>query len=103
MSRELIITPNNNFLRVCKIPKKLPSEFCFGGVEHQTGITVVNWFNAIEQNAPTTIFKDDEIDQLHDKLSKFIIGHEYFSKEFTFIAIIGDESIVDIFVINPNE
>ena len=77
------ITQDNNLMRIFRIPKDFPHDFCFGGgisVEFQ----MVDWFNPWQKIG----VKSTEEMKAHKELIRdFTRGKVYFDSSYNYLAL----------------
>jgi len=79
----LKITYEENFIRIFRLPKEYPSDFCFGG-GHPVAMQLVDWFNPI---GPNEIPEDIDLEEIRKKIREFVKGKVYYWPRYKYLAI----------------
>lgn len=99
------ITYITNFLRLFRLPKVFPSDYCFGG-GHPTTFVLVDWFNPFPEQDfwgdKTKEFDKSDAKYLKhiEELKDFIKEKKYFNPKYTYLVL---TDYGDVFLVNPEE
>ena len=99
------VTDATNFLRVLRLPKEFPSDYCFGG-GHPATFLLIDWFNAFspqdfwEENVKEFPDGDAAYATHVEELKTYIKGKRYFDPDHTFLVL---TDYGDVFLVNPEK
>ena len=72
----IVVTPDQNFMRVFRQPLYYPTDYCFGG-GHPVNMQMVDWFYPLEQTSLTIQMSPEQWQERKEALQKFIREKTY--------------------------